>query len=71
MGGKSSCGKVIEKALIIDAFGRPFYFILPNGAKEYKSLIGSIMTLMTIITVALYAVYKWQLLLDKEETSLT
>ena len=45
--------------------------MLPNGAKEYKSLIGSVMTLLTIITVALYAVYKWQLLVDKEETSLT
>ena len=70
-GGKSGCGKVMEKALIIDSFGRPFTFVLPNVAKEYKSLIGSILTMMTIITVALYGVYKWVQLLDKEETSLS
>ena len=68
-GGKSSCAKVVEKAIVIDKFGKPFSFVLPNGAKEYKSLIGSILTLMTVITVCFYGIYKWQLLIEKEETS--
>ena len=69
MSGKSGCSKIVEKAIIIDKFGQPFRFVLPNGAKEYKSLIGSIMTLITVITVCLYGIYKLQLLIDKEETS--
>ena len=45
--------------------------MLPNGSKEYKSLVGAILTLLTVITVTLYGIYKWQLLIDKEETSLS
>ena len=68
---KSGCSKVGEKALIIDSFGRPFEFLLPNGAKKYKSLVGSIMTLFTIIVVAVYSIYRWQLLIDKEQINVT
>ena len=68
---KSSCSKFGEKALLIDSFGRPFEFMLPNGAKKYKSLVGSIATLVTVIIVALYAVYKWQLLIDKDQLNIS
>ena len=61
--GRSSCGKVVQKAIIIDSFSKPFRFMLPGGSKEYKSLIGAIFTVITVITVLTYAVYKWQLLL--------
>ena len=70
MSGKSSCGKVAQKAIIIDSFAKPFRFMLPGGTKEYKSLIGAIFTLITTFTVLGYAVYKWQLLLEKDDTVL-
>ena len=69
MSGKSSCSKVKEKALVIDSFGTPFSFMLPNGQKMYKSLVGSIMTVLTVAAVATYGIYKWQILFDREETT--
>ena len=44
--------------MIIDAFAKPFRFMLPGGTKEYKSLVGAVLTLVTVITVSFYAVYK-------------
>ena len=44
--------------------------MLPGGTKEYKSLVGALFTLITTITVLGYAVYKWQLLLQKDQTVL-
>lgn len=66
--GKSGCSKVREKALVIDLFGEPFQFYLPNQRRRYTSLVGAIMTLITVIAVGLYAVYKWQVLFSLEET---
>ena len=69
--GKSSCSKVGEKALIIDQFAKPFEFMLPNGSKKYRSLLGSVLTLVTVIIVALYSIYKWQVLIDRDEYTLS
>ena len=68
---KSNCSKVSEKALIIDSFGRPFEFMLPNGSKKYRSLLGSVLTLIIVLVVALYAVYKWQLLIEKDQVTVS
>lgn len=67
---KSSCTKVKEKALIVDSFGKPFTFLLPDGQKMYRSLLGAILTVFIIMTVSFYAIYKWQLLIDKDEAKI-
>ena len=59
MSEKSSCSKFGEKALIIDSFGTPFTFLLPDGKKTYKSLLGAILTVLIVLTIAFYAIYKW------------
>ena len=64
---KSGCGKLGEKALKIDAFGRPFEFVLPNGTKRYKSLVGSLLTVFLALIVTLYTAYKLQLLLNNDQ----
>ena len=64
--GKSGCTKFSEKALIIDSFGRPFEFFLPNGTKRYKTLSGSILTVVTLLIVLLYTAYKYRLLIERE-----
>ena len=68
---KSSCSKVKEKALIIDSFGKPFTFLLPDGQKMYRSLLGAILTVVIFWVVSFYAIYKWQLLIDKDEARIT
>ena len=59
MTGKSSCSKVGQKALIVDSFGKPFTFLLPDGQKMYRSLLGAILTVFIVVTMSFYAVYKW------------
>ena len=38
--------------------------MLPNEHRYYKTLVGAVMTLVTVIVVVSYAVYKLQLLID-------
>ena len=68
---KSSCTKVKEKALMVDSFGKPFSFMLPNGQKMYRSLVGAVLTVIIIVSILLYALYKWQLLIDKDEAQIS
>ena len=63
---KSGCGKLGEKALKVDAFGRPFEFVLPNGSRRYKTLAGAVLTVFLALVVALYTAYKLQLLLNND-----
>ena len=69
---KSACrgSSISEKIIGIDQFGRPFEFVLPNGSRKYKSLCGAIMTLATLVIVTLYAVYKCQLLISRDQFSI-
>ena len=64
---KGGCGDLLEKALVLDIYGRPFYFRLPKGRQKYKSLVGSICTIFTLSIVFAYAIYKFELLIQKEE----
>ena len=40
--------------------------MLPGGTKEYKSLVGAILTVVTLIVVLFYGIYKYVLLVDKD-----
>ena len=62
-----SCDRLSEKFINIDLFGRPFTLMLPNEHRYYKTLVGAVMTLVTVIVVVSYAVYKLQLLIDQVE----
>ena len=37
----------------------------------YRSLLGAILTVVILIVVSFYAIYKWQLLIDKDEARIT
>lgn len=67
-GGKGNCRDLCQKALVIDTYGRPFLFMLPNHQQRYKSIVGSICTVFILSVVFIYAVYKFQLLIDKDES---
>lgn len=66
--GNVGCGGLTQRALILDSYGRPFLFMLPNSKQRYKSILGSMCTVFIISVVLIYAVYKYQLLIDKEES---
>ena len=68
--GSTGCSSLTQRALIADLYGRPFLFMLPNAKQRYKSILGSMCTVFIISIVLIYAVYKYQLLIDKEESRL-
>ena len=68
---KSSCSRVKDKALIVDMYGNSFSFMLPGGQKKYKSLVGSILTVLTVLGVILYTVYKTAFVFDDSANNVT
>ena len=50
---------IAEKALSIDQFGRPFEFMLPNRQRKYKTLCGSIMSIVMLLVIGFYSAYKY------------
>ena len=62
-----NCSGIMQKLLLLDMHGRPFLFKLPNQQQKYKSIVGSLCSVTIIMIVALYAAYKIQLLVDKDE----
>ena len=67
---RSGCANLSQEALKIDSFGRPFEFMLPNGSKRYKTLSGSILTVVLALLVTLYTAYKLELLLNNDQVLL-
>lgn len=64
--GSHGCNKFMQKALIFDVYGRPMMFMLPNTQQRYKTIVGSLCTILTIGIVFVYAVYKLELLINRE-----
>ena len=61
-------GGCTAKMYKFDLYGRPFMFMLPNHDQKYKSILGSMCTILVLFVVFVYAVYKVQLLSDKDES---
>ena len=66
--GPGKCDKFTQKALVLDIYGRPFQFMLPNSKQKYKSIVGSICTIFVMTMVLIYAVYKFENLVAKDES---
>ena len=45
-------------------------FMLPNHQQKYKSIIGSLCTIFILSIVLVYAIYKFELLVAKDESRL-
>lgn len=69
-GGPGGCGKLMEKALILDVYGRQVRFMLPNNQQRYKSIFGSCCTVLILSIVFIYAVYKYDMLRERKQDTL-
>ena len=54
----SRCDRVQEKALHLDLYRRPFMFNLPDNSSMYRSLLGSVLSVITLCILLSYAIYK-------------
>ena len=57
--GKKRCDQLERTTLLADTFGRYFTLMLPNGNERYKSLLGSLLNVIRVSAVLVYASYKW------------
>ena len=53
------CTSFYEKALYIDIYPRAFNFYLPGNQPRYRSLLGSVLSIATILAMLSYSTYKW------------
>jgi len=60
----TGCSRLANKALVLDLYGRPFMFMLPNRNQKYKSIVGSLCTVFVFTVITVYAIYKFQLLVE-------
>ena len=47
-----------QKLMILDVYGRPFDFLLPDGNKKFKSLPGTTFTAITVCLLIFYIGYR-------------
>ena len=68
--GEFSCGNLEQKALAIDLFDQPFYFMMPDHRDRYRTMLGSALTILTFILILMYASYKFIELLEYKDFKL-
>lgn len=47
-----------EKTLQLDMYRKPFLFLLPDHNEQYRTFLGSILSLITFLIMGFYSVYK-------------
>ena len=63
---QKGCRRVLEKMMVIDAYGPPVPLMLPNNKQRYKSTLGGLLTLLVILISVSYSVFKGQLLASSD-----
>ena len=44
--------------LNFDIYREPFHLMMPDGKSKYRTLLGSILSIFTLISIFLFSVYK-------------
>ena len=58
MCGRNKWDYVQEKALHLDLYRRPFMFNLPDKSTKYRTLLGSVLSVLTVAIMLGYAYLK-------------
>ena len=58
MCGRNKWDYVLEKALHLDLYRRPFMFNLPDKSTKYRTLLGSVLSVLTVAIMLSYAYLK-------------
>ena len=64
LSGYDRCQK---SALRMDVYRQPFRLLLPDGHDTYRTLIGSLLSLLTFVTLLMYGSYKVTRLVQSED----
>ena len=55
---QSRCTQCQKKTLSLDIYRRPFQLLLPDGQAQYRTFLGTMLSLLTFFVVVTYAGYK-------------
>ena len=61
----SKCDQAQSKLLVFDLYRVPFNFLLPDHQSSYRTLLGAVLTLITLVTMAAFANYQLMLYFDQ------
>ena len=61
----------MDNFIIGDQFGEEIRLVLPGDRDRYKSLLGSILTLFTVILLTAYMVYKSNTIFSNEQSEIS
>ena len=60
----SGCERLQQTVLSVDMYKQPFQFILPDGRSKYRSFVGAVLSIITLLTVLTYFVYKLNVIIN-------
>ena len=56
--------------MILDRYRTPFRLLMPGNTDQYRTVLGTIFTILTLLLVMSYGSYKFQVLLDYQDYKL-
>ena len=63
-GQSMTCKKYQKHVVVLDQYRTPFRLLLPGNTDQYRTVLGTVFTILTLSLVLSYATYKLQDLLD-------
>ena len=63
----TGCLSCQERFLLLDIYRQPFRLLLPDESGMYRTFMGSMLSLLTIVTVIIYGGYKTNDLVNKRD----
>ena len=63
-GQSMTCKRYQKHVVVLDRYRTPFRLLLPGNTDQYRTVLGTIFTVLTLSLVLSYATYKLQDLLD-------
>ena len=57
--GGSACTSVLNQSLRLDMYRQNFQFLMPDHEATYRSCIGTVLSILTLILVFSYSTYKF------------
>ena len=63
----SGCDQCQKRTLSIDMYRRPFHLFLPDNQSLYRSFLGAMLSIMTILLLSSYALWKLANLINRKD----
>ena len=63
----SQCDRYQRQALRLDVYRQPFSLLLPDGYETYRSFIGALLSIFSLVIMLTYGSYKFTRLMHSDD----